>query len=269
LGVLGTFASSEWGGSNSWGPGIAARKIVLAPSSIFYIIMVMPKRVDPEAQRRLISQAAITVIHELGLEGARLRDVARAAHITTGAVMHYFDGRDAVLEAAMEEVVRGTLERLETQRTEKLRGDPEALLVRLGRYLPLDASRLRDWRVWLAFWGRAMTEPRLREIHRRYYQALLGGLRPSLEALRRRSGPPSPEQLAMTADALLAAVDGVGCRATLEPEDWPAGRQLNTFGTLARPILRDFMENRSLADRSGASGAPEPEPGLEPPVDPG
>src|SRR5438045_616199 len=73
------------------------------------IITVMPKQVDAAAQRRAIAGAAIAVIDGAGLDGARLRDVARAANVTTGAVTHYFDDKDAVLEAALEEVVRRIL----------------------------------------------------------------------------------------------------------------------------------------------------------------
>ncbi|HAH08970.1 MAG TPA: TetR family transcriptional regulator, partial [Alphaproteobacteria bacterium] len=48
----------------------------------------MPKQVDHELQRQSISQAALSVIAAQGLEAARLRDVAEAAGVTTGAVTH-------------------------------------------------------------------------------------------------------------------------------------------------------------------------------------
>ncbi|MFN9711886.1 MAG: TetR/AcrR family transcriptional regulator, partial [Alphaproteobacteria bacterium] len=70
----------------------------------------MPKQVDAESQRLSIAEAAIRVIGDGGLENARLRDVARSAGVTTGAVTHYFDGKDAVLLAALDEMVRRILE---------------------------------------------------------------------------------------------------------------------------------------------------------------
>jgi TetR/AcrR family transcriptional repressor of bet genes len=48
----------------------------------------------------------------------------------------------------------------------------------------------------------------------------------------------SPEQANRLADAVVAAVDGVGARATLEPEHWPASRQRETLATLLKPLLR-------------------------------
>lgn len=75
--------------------------------------MVMPKIVDIDTQRRIIADATIGVINQNGLDQTKLRDVARAGNMTTGTVTHYFADKDAVLEAALEEVVRRTLERID------------------------------------------------------------------------------------------------------------------------------------------------------------
>ncbi len=89
---------------------------------------------------------------------------AQAAQVTTGAVTHYFDGKDAVLEAALEEVVRrilakqGSADRTPTPP----RVDVETFIKQACSYLPLDAAGREEWRVWLAFWGRAITNARLR-----------------------------------------------------------------------------------------------------------
>ena len=42
----------------------------------------------------------------------------------------------------------------------------------------------------------------------------------------------------VTADAIIAAVDGLGVRASLEPGDWPPERQLRTLRALIEPLLR-------------------------------
>ena len=125
----------------------------------------MPKQVDAGAQRRKITTAAIAVIGTEGLEGARLRDVARAADVTTGVVMHYFDDKDAVLEAALEEIVERTLQRMATPST-TTPGDVPTFVQRTCRYLPLDAagreaapSRRRD----LLRRARAYVEASLRD----------------------------------------------------------------------------------------------------------
>lgn len=200
----------------------------------------MPRLVDIDAQRRRLTEAAIAVIERSGLEGARLRDVARAAGVTTGAVMHYFDGKDAVLEAALEEVVRRTLERMEGPVAPESRTDIDLFIRRLGRYLPLREDSRQEWRVWLAFWGRAMSDERLRAIHRAYYARIIDRLVEPLRALRPTPPAPSLRELRHCADAVLAAIDGVGARATLEPEVWPARRQREALAALLRPLLEAF-----------------------------
>ncbi len=202
------------------------------------IITVMPKRVDVTAQRRTIAAAAIAVIDRAGLDGARLRDVARAARVTTGAVTHYFDGKDAVLEAALEEVVRRILDKQDRGRTRPGRLTVRAFVEQAATYLPLDADGLQEWRVWFAFWGRAIADTRLRALHRGYYEEITARVIQVLPAIR----PAPRRELRQLADAVIAAIDGVGTRATLEPERWPPKRQRETLATLLLPLLEGFAK---------------------------
>lgn len=196
----------------------------------------MPKRVDHLAQRRSIAEAAIRVIDQVGLEGARLRDVAQAGQVTTGAVTHYFGSKDEVLEAAMAEVVRRILGR---QADQAMGREPiEGLIEGACAFLPLDEERLRDWRVWFAFWGRAAVDPRYRALHRSYYADITASLTRSLNQLRSGGRLAHEGPAEAFADAIVAAVDGVGVRATHEPGDWPAERQAATLRLLLEPLLK-------------------------------
>ncbi len=202
----------------------------------------MPKLVDAAVQRRTIAGAAIDVINDVGLDGARLRDVARAASVTTGAVTHYFDGKDAVLEAALEEAVRRILAKQERARSKSAQLDVATFIAQACSYLPIDADSRREWRVWLAFWGRAITDERLRARHRHYYTEIVARLVAVLPALRTAGPASSRRQLGRCADAVIAAIDGIGVRATLEPELWPPKRQRDTLAALLRPALTAFAK---------------------------
>lgn len=194
----------------------------------------MPKLVDAEMQRRAIARAAIDVIGASGLENARLRDVARAAGVTTGAVTHYFDGKDEVLLAALDDIVQRILNRFPKASPDL--GLGEALFEMAYENLPLDLERRTEWRVWLAFWGGAMGDERHRARHRDYYVRMVGQLAEVLTTL----GGMSPEDANRHADAVVAAIDGIGARATLEPELWPASRQRDVLATLLKPLLADL-----------------------------
>lgn len=207
----------------------------------------MPKRVDSVSQRRAIASAALAVINDVGLEGARLRDVAQAANVTTGAVMHYFDGKDAVLEAALEEAVRRILAKQDRARAASGPLDVRTFIRGASSYLPIDAESRLEWRVWLAFWGRAIADDRLRAQHRQYYTEIVARLADLLPSLRTAELPASPQQVQRCADAVIAAIDGIGTRATLEPELWPAERQRETLASLLIPLLTEFANERPEA----------------------
>ena len=195
----------------------------------------------------MITNAAIAVIDETGLDGARLRDVARAGNVTTGAVTHYFDGKDAVLEAALEEIVRRTLARIDTPIDPDMPGDVAAFTGRVCRYLPIDDDSRREWRVWLAFWGRAIADERLRAVHQGYYRAIVDRLAGHLQTLRNPASKAPVQTARACADAIMAAIDGVGTRATLEPDKWPPKRQRETLKSLLMPMLTQFSNGTDSA----------------------
>jgi TetR/AcrR family transcriptional repressor of bet genes len=186
--------------------------------------------VDHEARRRRIADAAIDAIAESGLDRVRLVDVARAAAATTGTITHYFDGKDAMLAAALERVAERLIAGLE-----RLRGGD--LVGAAALALPLGKRGRRDWQVWLSFWGRAISSPELAAVHNRYYarvHALLA------DAIRRDQADGTIERsldAGGAADAVIAAVDGLGVRASLDPEAWPASRQRALLRALLEPLL--------------------------------
>jgi TetR/AcrR family transcriptional repressor of bet genes len=193
----------------------------------------MPKLVDHDSQRRAIAEAAIGVIDASGLEGTRLRDVAAAADVTTGAITHYFDGKDALIAATMDEIVRRILEK---QAEDVAVRDLDSLLSAASAYLPIDAETRRQWRVWLAFWGRAISDPDLRARNRAYYAAITERLAGNLQA---GLGTVRVDETAARAlaDAIVAVIDGIGARAVLEPDEWPPERQRATLRLLLEPLI--------------------------------
>jgi TetR/AcrR family transcriptional repressor of bet genes len=198
----------------------------------------MPKQVDHDLQRQSLAAAALGVIAEQGLEAARLRDVAARAGVTTGAVTHYFDGKDAMLEAALDEIVRQILDDQDQAWTKPPRSLDD-LIGSIADFLPLDAEGVQAWRIWLAFWGRAIVDERLRAKHRDYYVQISAKLQQAVRAIV--PGTTTAEAREVT-DAIVAAVDGIGVRATLEPELWSARRQRATLKTLLQPMLTSLLK---------------------------
>ncbi|MEV6769175.1 TetR/AcrR family transcriptional regulator [Nocardia sp. NPDC051030] len=61
-----------------------------------------PKKVDKDARRQEILDAAVRVFARKGFAASRIDDVATEAGIAKGSVYLYFDSRNALLDAAFE-----------------------------------------------------------------------------------------------------------------------------------------------------------------------
>ena len=66
------------------------------------------RQVQSDARRELMLDAARAVFGRLGIEGASIREIAREAGYTPGAIYSYFDSKDAIYGALLAE----SLERL-------------------------------------------------------------------------------------------------------------------------------------------------------------
>ncbi|MBX3487812.1 TetR/AcrR family transcriptional regulator [Parvibaculum sp.] len=191
----------------------------------------MPKKIDHNARRRDIARAAISVIGEQGIDNTRLVDVARAANATTGAITHYFEGKDALLLAALDRLAQDILHAIRHATADDDLVELAALL------LPVDEQRLRDWRVWLSFFGRAVGDPALARINKAYYEEFRDGIAGLIRAQQKLGKLSRDIAPASTADAIISVIDGFGVRTSLEREEWPPERQRQQLEAMLRPLL--------------------------------
>lgn len=191
----------------------------------------MPKLIDHDARRRDFARAAISVIGEQGIDNTRLVDVAREAGVTTGALTHYFNDKDAVLLAALDHLAQDILRKL------KASGDAEDLVELSSHILPLDEQSQREWRVWMSFLGRAVGDPALARINQAYYDEFRDGLATIIRSHQRKGKLAAHVDPAVTGDAIISILDGFSIRATLEPDEWPAPRQRAQLEAMLRPLL--------------------------------
>jgi TetR/AcrR family transcriptional repressor of bet genes len=192
----------------------------------------MPKVVDHAARRAELVDAAWRVIAAEGLEAATVRRIAQAAGCTTGLVTHYFESKDDMLVAALREVHRRA-----GQRMIRHVGGADIADVLLEVFLdalPMDQDRQLEWKVWLAFWGRAATDERLRQEQQRRYaewRGLLGKL------IRRAHPADAAAERRSAVDLIAGAIDGLGIQATLEPAKFTDARLRKAASAIARSAL--------------------------------
>jgi AcrR family transcriptional regulator len=182
----------------------------------------VPKIVDHDERRDLISQAACAVIARVPLERLTLRDIAAAAGCTTGAVTHYFSDKGEVLAAALDWVIKSRERRLED---EFRHGAPDLRRV-LCQHLPLDAERVVESRVMCAFVGKAYNDEQLSAKRRSRAVDLHGAFRRTLEYCR-KNGTVSPDcDPEREAELLIDFIMGISMRTSLDPDRWPPAKQL-------------------------------------------
>ena len=168
----------------------------------------MPKIVDHAKRRRDFIEAACETILERSLEGATVRAVAEKAGYTTGALVHYFGGKEELIREALNhfgDQVRARM--VDTRRTTRGRAALRELLLQA---LPSDEASAGRWRVWLAMWYRSETSPDMRREEQRRYAEWIGRISVTLEESVADGKLAESTQIDAEARAIAALVDGVG-----------------------------------------------------------
>jgi AcrR family transcriptional regulator len=188
----------------------------------------VPKVVDHEQRRRELGAAVWRVIRRGGVESASVRAVAAEAGWSPGAIRHYFPSQSELLAFALELVTERIDRRVEAL---ELSGDPrrDAELI-LQQLLPLDDERRAENEVWLAFTGRALADPALRELHRHAHDELLAGCRRALELLVGGGRVRAQSDLTLEAERLHALIDGLAVHGAMREGRASAPRILSILG---------------------------------------
>ncbi len=182
----------------------------------------MPKIVDHDERRDLISHAACDVIARVPLDRLTLRHIAAAAGCTTGAVTHYFSDKNEVLAAALDWVIKSRERRLEHEFRD---GAPNLRRV-LCQHLPLDEERVVESRVMCAFIGKAYNDDRLSAKRRSRAVELQSVFRRTLEYGMKNGTVSQDCDPDIESGLLLDLIMGLSMRTSLDPDNWPPAKQL-------------------------------------------
>jgi AcrR family transcriptional regulator len=136
-------------------------------------------------------------------------------------VSHYFlDKRDLLLAT-----FRSRADVAHTCATALIAAGASPLEAFVEAVLPLDAERLLNWQVWLAFWGTAIGDDELsaaqRERHEQFHADLVRAL-----AVERREGRVAKNRdLGHEARRIITVLDGLAVQVVFEPPSWPPAEQ--------------------------------------------
>jgi len=181
----------------------------------------MPKVVNHDERRSQIAEAAARTIAEFGIENVTMGDLAKAAGFTVGALPHYFASKNEILIAALRHVHEVVRKRA-SERAVSTRFDPVEVWLSI---LPTTAEQRREWRVWLAFGGRAAYDELLASEFRARYAQGQKDTQLMLRAMQGMGALPRTLDIETASESVTTMIDGLGIRATLEARAWPLARQ--------------------------------------------
>src|SRR5579872_6215710 len=179
-----------------------------------------------------------------GVGGLTVREVAKEAGFTTGALTHYFRSKDQVLIEASEYSAR-----LVRPRMEPLANYPdpvEALRRVVAEALPMTLTVRGYWRIWLGFWERASYNPQVARVMRARYEEWRGRLAHLIRRAQEEGFAAHRFDPELAAQELIAIVDGIAVQVLLGTGRIPAARQ--------REIVDTWIEGM-LAGRAGQAAA--------------
>ena len=205
----------------------------------------MPKIVDHDARRREIIAIARRLIAEGGFRAATMRSLAAEAGYANGALKHYFDSKDQIIEATFDSV----LDELDALESTIGQADMSAFLhLRLSMMAPVATPGAGDAagsRVLLALADYALESPRLHERYQRHLAHWRDGFVRTMIAARDEGSIRGDANYADIADEYLAMAVGSAVMSLM----YPNGEKSHVFV--------GYIEN-TLTSLSNRPGSPSP-----------
>lgn len=167
--------------------------------------------VDHEARRQEIAEVALDLIARIGLEATTLNRIATEMGASIRVITHYFADKDTLLL----DVYRVLALEGQGPIREVLLRDPTDLAGALTALCGSDEATLKRWRVYVAFWDKAVRSPQFASEQRLWIERTLTTIGEVIVARNGRTA--NVRQLAME---MISLVYGMSIQRTLDPESW-------------------------------------------------
>lgn len=200
----------------------------------------MPAKGDHEARRRAVSKAVWRILATHGFSGLTMRAIAVEIGASTGLVTHYYSNKQELVRMAVE---------LAEENARVLTRHPfdnpglDGLRAALLDVLPLTPEMAAMNRVWVSFWGEALSDDPLGKFEIQRYERWRGMLRPHVQAAIDRGELPPGTDVEDTVAMSAAFAHGLVVQALFDPERFPPERQ--------RALVDQFIQRWGGGDQPG------------------
>jgi AcrR family transcriptional regulator len=183
----------------------------------------MARQADHSERREVFAAAALRVIMRAGVAGLTVREVAKEAGFTTGALTHYFQSKDQMFIEASEYSARLVRPRME--KSALAASAVEALRQVAFDALPMNREMKGMWRIWVGFWERSSYDPDVARVMRARYAEWRGRLAAQIRRAQQQREMPASLDAELVAQELIALIDGIAVQVMLGAGRIPASRQ--------------------------------------------
>ncbi|EOM77544.1 TetR/AcrR family transcriptional regulator [Rhodococcus rhodnii] len=183
----------------------------------------------------LLAQAVFDVAADAGLDNASVREVAKRAGVSIGAVQHHFSTKDEMLVFTLRAASARLVERVTDVASIAAGGPHDVLVAMLSEMLPLDERRSKEAHVRAAFAVRAVSVPGLADIRSRGMFAI----RSAVAAVLLDAGAPDAE---IRAGGLVASAEGFAASALADRQSYPTAYLQRSIAQFVDLALRDRVE---------------------------
>ncbi|RJS61225.1 TetR/AcrR family transcriptional regulator [Bacillus sp. PK3_68] len=201
----------------------------------------MPKLVDHDKRKKHIAEATWRVILEQGMEGATVRNIAKEAGLSLGALRHYFSTQNELLIYAMELVKEQAEARINQIVVEDL-PPKEMMLKILIELVPITKETMAEMEVWFAFIAyNRHKEADFNVLH----DGIFNGISRMIHYLRESKLLKEGLDVSIETEKLYALVDGLALHAMLDPNRTSRERLINVLKSHIDSICKDMESNVS------------------------
>ncbi len=160
------------------------------------------------------------MIARRGYEAATVRDVAREAGVSTGAIAYYYEGKDALFASTLAAASRAFHARM-AEAVEEADGARAKLLAMAEAATPATPTARRAHALWIDFWAQAARDPALAALNTRIYDRWRGEMAECVRQGQRDGAFARGVDPQAFARGYAAVIDGLATHAVLHRDIGP------------------------------------------------
>ncbi|HEY8369219.1 MAG TPA: TetR/AcrR family transcriptional regulator [Thermodesulfobacteriota bacterium] len=193
-----------------------------------------PEQTRSEARRLQILEAAQECFRRRGFHGASIAEISEMAGMSTGHIYHYFENKEAIVAAIVEQGLSELLALLDRFRSS---GDTIQSILAQVDWGVQRSVEPREAALKLEIVAEAARNPKIAEMVRGVDAKARDGLRETLRA-GRRGAPWDESDLDARVEFVMALFEGLTIRAVRHP-DLDRAAVARVFRTALRAVLED------------------------------